>query len=52
VPPCDSTSRDVGTFHTAAAAATIASAAAWFTVELRSPGSVKYCGVSVYQITG
>jgi hypothetical protein len=31
----------VGTFQTFAAAATRASAAAWFTLELKSPGSVK-----------
>src|SRR5579864_6276972 len=43
---------EVGRFHTAAAAATIASAAAWFTDALRSPGSVKYNGCVVYQTTG
>ncbi len=48
-PPFASTSDAVGTFQTAAALATMASAAAWLTEALRSPASVKYIGWLVYQ---
>ncbi len=40
-PPFASVRLDVGAFQTLAAAATRASAAAWFTLALRFPGSVK-----------